>query len=136
MTGRKRFKTYRGLAIVTGTAPTTIIPSSSGIAPAILQVCIHNKNGDLREVRMDIGPEEFFTMGIGASGTIIWDMQDQEEIPIGSGFSAYIVDTIGTAANVAIMARYVKYDERAPRSQIPGSYVPSTTRKPNYEGDQ
>ena len=135
MSNRKRFKTHRGLASITGSSPTTVIPAQSGIAPAILQVCIHNRNGDLRSLRMDVGQEEFFTVGIGGSGTIIWDMPDQEEIPAGSGFSAWISDSLGTAANIAVMARYVRYDDRTP-TNLAGTYIPSTTRMPNEQGNQ
>lgn len=84
---------------------------------------------------MDVGQEEFFTVGIGGSGTIIWDMPDQEEIPAGSGFSAWISDSLGTAANIAVMARYVRYDDRTP-TNLAGTYIPSTTRMPNEQGNQ
>lgn len=136
MGNRKRFKTHRGLATITNGTPTTVIPAQSGIAPAILQLAIHNRNGDLRSLRMDVGQEEFFTIGIGGSGTIIWDMPDQEEIPAGSGFSAWISDSIPTAASITVMARYVRYDDRTPTNLNPATYIPSTTRMPNEQGNQ
>jgi len=136
MSNRKRFKTHRGLATITNSTPTTVIPAQSGIAPAMLQVAIHNRGSDLRSLRMDVGQEEFFTLSIGASGTIIWDMPDQEEIPAGSGFSAWVNDGYLQPANISVMARYVRYDDRQPNNLNPATYVPSTTHTPNKQGNQ
>lgn len=133
---RKRFKVSRGLASITGAVPTTIIPAESGISPAIVQLAIFNQNGDLRTLRMNIAQEEWFTVAIGGSGTIIWDMGDQEEVPAGSGFNGYISDTLGTAANIKVMARYVRYDDRQPNNLNPATYVPQTIRRPNIQGNQ
>lgn len=133
---RKRSRVNRYTASVTGTIPTTLVPSESGIAPAILQLAIYNNNGDLRELRFDIEQEEWFTLAIGGSGTIVWDLFEQEELPTGSGFYARINDSLGTAADISIMARYVRYDERTPSNLNGATYIPSVTRTPNYFGNQ
>lgn len=136
MTDRKRSFIKRQRASIIGTSPTTIIPAESGITPALVQLAIHNKNGDLRSIRFDVGQEEWFTLAIGGSGTILWDMPDQDELARSSGFSAFIADTLGTASDIAVMARYVRYDDREPVNLNPGTYIASVTRKPNSLGNQ
>lgn len=133
---RKRSFVKRSRVAITNSTPTTIIPAESGITPALVQLYIHNKNGDLRSIRFDVGQEEWFTFGIGGSGTIIADLFDQDELARGSGFSAWIADSIGTAANVSVMARFVRFDDRQPVNLNPATYIPSTTRKPNSQGNQ
>jgi hypothetical protein len=133
---RKRSLVKRGRATITDSTPTTIIPAESGITPALVQLFIHNRNGDLRSIRFDLGQEEWYTFGIGGSGTIIVDMPDQDELARSSGFSAWINDSVGTAANVSVMARYVRFDDRQPVNLNPATYVPQTTRKPNVQGNQ
>ena len=135
MSQRKRFKTLRALVHVTGSVPQNIIPAESGIAPAILQIAITNRNGDLRAVRLAVGTDEFHTLGIGASGSIIWDMMDQEELPQNSGFYASLDAGLGLG-DVEIQARYVRYDVKQPINLDPATYRPSTIRTPNKFGRQ
>jgi hypothetical protein len=135
MATRQRFGNERSLVFLTSSTPTDIIPAESGIAPAIVQLAITNRNGDLRNVRLTIGNDEWFTFSIGGSGTIIWDMYDQEELPAGSGFKGSLDANLGTG-NVEILARYVRYDERSPRNVPHYQVIPSTTRTPNKFGNQ
>lgn len=132
MNVRKRTGTHRSLVTVTGVAPQALISAQSGYAPAIVQIALHNDNGDIRNVTLFEESEEFFQMTMGASGTIIWDFMLEEELHKGSGLYA----TLDSAGSVDILVRYVLHDERTPTNLNPATYVPSTIRKPNEFGNQ
>jgi hypothetical protein len=128
---RKRVGTKRALATITSTSPQTVIAAQSGYAPAITQVCLHNNNGDIRNISLYEESSRIFTFTLGASGTIIWDFDVQEELHASSGVNALL----DFAGSVDVLIRYALYDERTP-TNLSATYIPSTTRKPNEFGNQ
>lgn len=131
---RQRTGVKRALVTITGVAPQEIIPAQSGYTPAIIQVLMHEDNGDsLKTITLMEESDDLFPFTLGASGTIIWDLDiAPEELNRGSG----LYGKLDSTGSVTVLARYVLHDERTPTNLNPATYVPSTTRRPNVLGSQ
>lgn len=116
-------------ASITTTSPQAVIPAASGFCPSINQVILFNAGASIRKVSLHF--PEIISMAIGASGTIIHDMPEQETLGIGSGLYAHL----DAAGEIEVTARYVLYDKRTPVNLSP-TYVPRTIRTPNMFGNQ
>ena len=127
-----RPRTLRSLATITGVPHQVVVPAASGYAYAISQICLHNEQGNIRSVTLYEDHEEFFTYTVGASGTIIQDMDREEQFGIGSGIHA----SLDVGGAIKVLVRYIKYDERTPTNLDGATYVPTTTRRPNIRGAQ
>lgn len=131
---RRRTGVQRAIVTITGVAPQEIIPAQSGYVPALIQLLLHENNGDqLKTITIMEESEELFPFTLGSSGTIVWDLDlAPEELGRGSGLYGKLND----AGSVTVWARYVLYDERTPTNLNPATYVPSATRRPNVLGNQ
>lgn len=134
MNVRRRTGTRRALVTITGTSPQAIIAAQSGYSPEIVQIAMHENNGaTLRNVTLLEETDEFFTVTLGASGTIIWDFPGLgESLHAGSG----LYGQLDAAGSVDVMVRYVLHDDRTPTNLNGATYVPRTIRKPNEFGSQ
>lgn len=129
---RDRVKVNIARTYVTGTAPQAVIPAASGYAYNIVQISAHEEQGQIKDIRMFFGTDPYFNMTIGASGTIVWDYQLGQDMPIGSGFNA----SLDYPGNVLLMTRYVIEDQRTPTNLNGATYRPRTIRTPNQFGGQ
>lgn len=134
MNVRRRTGTRRALVTITGTSPQAIIAAQSGYSPEIVQIAMHENDGaTLRNVTLLEETDEFFTVTLGASGTIIWDFPGLgESLHAGSG----LYGQLDAAGSVDVMVRYVLHDDRTPTNLNGATYVPRTIRKPNEFGNQ
>lgn len=126
---RDRVGVRTALVAVTGTSVQTVVPAQSGYSIFLTQVAMHEEQGGIRDVLMYQGNDLYINFTIGASGTIVWDYQLAQNIPIGSGFNA----SLNIAGNVRVLARYVLVDERTPPV---AALVTRTIRAPNFFGHQ
>lgn len=131
---RKRVGVKRALVTITGVAPQEIIPAQSGYTPAIIQLLMHENNGDqLKTITIMEESDDIFPFTLGSSGTIIWDLDiAPEELGWGSG----LYGKLDSAGSITVLARYVLHDDRTPTNLNPATYIPSTIRKPNELGNQ
>ena len=129
---RDRVKVNVARAYITATGITPVIPAVSGYSYNIVQISAHEEQGLVRDIRMFFGNEPYFNMTIGASGTIVWDYQLGQDMPIGSGFNA----SLDYPGNVLLMTRYVVEDQRTPTNLNGATYVPRAIRTPNQFGSQ
>lgn len=134
MNVRRRTGTRRALVTLTGTSPQAIIAAQSGYSPEIIQIAMHENDGaTLRNVTLLEGSSEFFTVTLGASGTLVWDFPGLgETLQAGSGLFGQLDD----AGSVDVMVRYVLHDDRTPTNLNGATYVPRVIRKPNEFGAQ
>jgi len=121
------------LVSVTGVTPQEVIAPVAGHSITLTSVALHERSGLFVDVDMYEGGDPYFDMTIGPSGTIVWDSFDsRHELSPGSGF--YI--SLSVSGDVGVRASYVLYDRRAPSNLDPLTYVPQTTRTPDYFGQQ
>lgn len=123
----------KALVSVTGVTPQEIIAPVAGHSITLTSVAFHERSGLFADINMFEGNDDYFDMTIGPSGTIVWDSFDsRHEFAPGSGF--YI--SLSIPGDVGVRASYVLYDKRDPSNLDPLTYVPETTRTPNYFGQQ
>lgn len=129
---RDRVKVNYARAYITATGIAPVIPAASGYAYNIVQISAHEEQGQVRDIRLFFGNEPYFNMTIGASGTIVWDYQLGQDMPVSSGLNA----SLDYPGNVLILARYVTEDQRTPTNLNGATYRSRTVRTPNQFGGQ
>lgn len=117
---------------VTGTAPQELLPPLTGYQYVITQLGAHERNGNIRDTIWKFGNDEYFRFTIGMSGSVIWDMANSQDLPIGSG----LYGQLNFPGAVDYIVRYAVRDVREPTNLNPLTYVHRTIRKPNNFGSQ
>ena len=117
---------------VTGVAAQELLPPLTGFQYTITQMGHHENRGDIRNVYLLFGNQEHMKFTTGASGSIIWDMQFPQDLPIGSGLYGHL-DFPG---NVDYLVKYIIRDCSNPSNLNPLTFVNRPVRRPNCRGEQ